>query len=500
MNDTTIHKLKRQIDQLTAENKALQQQLKTLPHETEKTLEKWLVACDNANNIEQLDLLLGDIVSHLNVDGATLTFYNSDSQLLHLISAYPIVNSIEKSRSYYQVNNFPWTWQQLSKGETITLNSLDELPKKGETDLNSYNLLDQPSSLQVPIIFEGRIQSLLEFHTQGRIHHWSDSDEPLIKKIAPAFFSATNRIYKSIIDDEGLTLLHFVLQATGTGYAVFNHDRSSSQFGPTMPEMLGITPGSQLNTAIFDNCFSQPQINHFKNWWNKIFTQQDLSPLIIEQDQHQTKKYFKCSPTIITKHDNGTPEKVLAGFSDVSQLQAKSNSLTWLSNALKKLHTVPSEENLYQVFKDLLRHLNASGAMISINNNIILSESSDNALVTEALLSNHASDIELLNQAVCDIVTQQGKLFFQNLDEAPETITNNARIISAINYCQLKGIYAISINHNQQTPAYIVIDWDHAHKIPIDENIDLVLSTIGDAFTRKRYKIKLSPSNGPHHK
>ncbi|WP_019529798.1 response regulator [Dasania marina] len=472
MDSQELKRLREQVAKLSVEKTALQQRLSELPNNEEQELAAWLDSCSSAIHIEQLDLLLGNVVNYLHADGATLSIYQHDAQYVAMTVCYPVVNSHEKLLCDYSIDEYPWSWQQLLTGQTLILNALDDIPKQYTQDLSFYQKLNQPSSIQVPLMFEERVQGLLELHSQGRSHHWRDIDIRMLERLSQPFFSACNRIIKDNIDREGLVLLQQLIHNTGVSYALLNHQRSLYTFGSNMASMFNLPANTPLNPQLFD-----------QQWWQTIFEQGNLTPLVMEWIAADgSRKFFSCTPTIIHHNTEQKPDTVLIGYTDITQLQTKTIDSQWLINILQKLHISPDMETIQHILGELLKHVNASGVIISLDNAIITTESADDAMVKNVYQQHDAKKVTQLHDDIYQILKTKKTLFFSSLDSAPQQLLNNKEHMSILQSIAIKGLYSIKFKRPNGESAIIILDWDKQHEIPKLELIETTLLSVGDTI------------------
>ncbi|MCR8924382.1 ATP-binding protein [Dasania sp. GY-MA-18] len=483
MDDKDVEQLQQTIAKLRAENAALQKRLSTTADATNQQLSSWLDSCSSATHIEQLDILLGEVAAYLNADGATLSIHHYGSHQLNLVSSYPISSSQEKTRCQYHIDDFPWTWQQLQSGRPLIINKLSDIPSNNKTDIHFYQTLKQPSALQIPLTFEDRIQGILEVHSQGRTHNWSANDCELLQQLSQAFFSAANRILKDKLDREGLQLLQKVAENTGVSYALLNYERSHYSFGRNLASMLGLPCDTLLTPQSFDQQWQAQQLVKQQRWWQDIFQQENTSPLILQwHGKNNEIKYFCCTPSIIYRDKHNKPDTVLVGYTDITQLQTQTLNSQWLSNVLQQLHLSPQLSTINHILSELLKRLNASGVMVFLNQQVITTQTSSDAIVKDIYSDNKAEDINSFNAEIYKLLKKSRPLFFTRLDQAPKSLIENSKYYNILKSIKSQGLYAATFNRQNNTPALIVLTWDENHNIAQLNLIEATLLSIGDTL------------------
>ncbi|WP_019529799.1 GAF domain-containing hybrid sensor histidine kinase/response regulator [Dasania marina] len=138
----------------------------------------------NAQNLLQI---MAELAAHIQVSSVALCLYDGDKKIFHPLLSYPIINSNEEHRSNTPNKRYPYITQQLLAGQNVVINNLNNLPSDS-SERQGLTQQSQPSLLSIPVMHHGKLQAVVDLHSDQKPKQWPSADIELASIAAHILF------------------------------------------------------------------------------------------------------------------------------------------------------------------------------------------------------------------------------------------------------------------------------------------------------------------------
>jgi PAS domain S-box-containing protein len=96
-------------------------------------------------------------------------------------------------RDQMLLSDFPWPVTILGRGETVTINSISDLPPEAESERRFFEIASVKSCIAEPLLHSGTMVGVFGFDAVNRERRWSSEDIALIRIVGQIFSNALGR-------------------------------------------------------------------------------------------------------------------------------------------------------------------------------------------------------------------------------------------------------------------------------------------------------------------
>jgi len=243
---------------------------------------------------------------------------------------------------------FPWVYQKIISGETVTVVKMTDLPEEAERDRESFSLYGAKSGVYVPLsVGKGPVFGVLTFATMRHVNNWSERVVKGCTLLAQVFSNTLARKKAEMSLYESEARLSLATNAAGAGLWNMELDTGAVWVSDKTRELLHLTPDEKLNDSSFYNVMYPEDRERVKQ---------------IVEEAIQTGEHFSCEFRVVLPEGKirwisargqrnsgleGMPKSLLGVSLDISASKLMEEQLEERLNQIEDLKKRLEQENVY---------------------------------------------------------------------------------------------------------------------------------------------------------
>ena len=324
---------------------------------------------------------------------------------------------------------FPWVYQKIISGETVTVVKMTDLPEEAERDRESFSLYGAKSGVYVPLsVGKGPVFGVLTFATMHHVNNWSERVVKGCTLLAQVFSNtlARKKAEMSLYESEARLIL--ATNAAGAGLWNMELDTGAVWVSDKIRELLHLTPDEKLNDSSFYNVMYPEDRERVKQ---------------IVEEAIQTGEHFSCEFRVVLpkgkirwisargQRDSGLegrPKSLLGVSLDISASKLMEKQLEERLNQIEDLKKRLEQENVYlqEEVKLLAENSEILGKSNAIKNIISQARQVAETDSTVLLLGATGTGKELLARAIHNMSLRKDRpLVTINCASLPPSLIEN---------------------------------------------------------------------------
>ncbi|MFT5730023.1 MAG: formate hydrogenlyase transcriptional activator [Desulforhopalus sp.] len=384
--------------------------------------------------VQQIDDEIGAaqqrICNFLDLDRSTLwQDLDQKTETMQLTHIYQPEGSRPPVKGMDVNDFFPWVYQKVISGETVTVVKMTDLPEDAERDRESFSLYGAKSGVYVPLsVGKGPVFGVLTFATMHHVNNWSERVVKGCTLLAQVFSNtlARKKTEMSLYESEARLIL--ATNAAGAGLWNMELDTGAVWVSDKIRELLHLTPDEKLNDSSFYNVMYPEDRERVKQ---------------IVEEAIQTGEHFSCEFRVVLpkgkirwisargQRDSGLegrPKSLLGVSLDISASKLMEKQLEERLNQIEDLKKRLEQENVYlqEEVKLLAENSEILGKSNAIKNIISQARQVAETDSTVLLLGATGTGKELLARAIHNMSLRKDRpLVTINCASLPPSLIEN---------------------------------------------------------------------------
>jgi formate hydrogenlyase transcriptional activator len=141
---------------------------------------------------EEIERWMGRIGAFLDMKVGTLAQFSEDQTKAHFTHTWA-VDGVEKLPSRPSARSWPWTFDQIRRGNIVQFNNVEELPVEATVDKHRFREVGSVSNISIPLSVGGTIVGALSFSSRFPSSAWPESYVERYRLLGDVFANALMR-------------------------------------------------------------------------------------------------------------------------------------------------------------------------------------------------------------------------------------------------------------------------------------------------------------------